>query len=281
MYLSTDGFGQALCHSWIVVRHVAESIRRVPRRTIGITMPAIARPNASSRGVNVVTPVAFCVLLAACDGSLRSLALELLSATTLWPRRACPPSCAKPSERTTRARSIWLVRFCSIVQCHPGWPKTWSACASWDRPQRRKSAPEIPPPTLCVPGKASVSGRGYPAPGKGRPKRKSLRSKYVRGKNANTGENRTCAVSSAYCAVKGTLRFVGIGRNGSSCGRVRRIRSRWNIASSIHASSALGKAKAQNFSLENTFPDGNGIARLDRKPPPLPLVKRFALTLKI
>ena len=40
-----------------------KSIRRVPRRIAGLTMPAIARPNASSSGVKVVTPLAFCVLL--------------------------------------------------------------------------------------------------------------------------------------------------------------------------------------------------------------------------
>src|SRR5438445_549464 len=43
-----------------------KSIKRVPRRVAGCTMPTIARPNASSSGVNVVTPPAFCVLLAAC-----------------------------------------------------------------------------------------------------------------------------------------------------------------------------------------------------------------------
>ena len=56
--------------SWCVAY---KSIRRVPRRTIGFTIPAIARPNASSSGVNVGTPVAFFVLLAACDGSVRSV----------------------------------------------------------------------------------------------------------------------------------------------------------------------------------------------------------------
>ena len=181
-----------------------KSIKRVPRRIAGCTMPTIPRPNASSSGVNVVTPLAFCVLLPACDGSVRSVALELLLATTLWPRRARPPSCAKPSERTTRARSVWLVRFCSIVRSASWLARKTERVRVANRPLGRNSAPEIPLPKPCGLGKASASARGYPTPGKGRPKRKSLRSKYVRGKNANTGENRTLCSPSAYSAVKGT-----------------------------------------------------------------------------
>ena len=64
-----------------------KSIKRVPRRIAGCTMPTIARPNASSSGVNVVTPLAFWVLLAL-RRLRRSVVLELLLATTLWPRRA-------------------------------------------------------------------------------------------------------------------------------------------------------------------------------------------------
>ena len=60
-----------------------KSIKRVPRRITGLTMPTIARPNPSSRGVNIATPVALLGLLAACEGSLGCAELEDLSVTIL------------------------------------------------------------------------------------------------------------------------------------------------------------------------------------------------------
>ena len=94
-----------------------KSIRRVPRRITGLTMPAIARPNASSIGVNVATPLPLWLVVPAGDASARAGVLpEVLSLTTLWPRSARPPFSARPSARTTRESSVWLVRFCSMVR---------------------------------------------------------------------------------------------------------------------------------------------------------------------
>ena len=58
-----------------------KSIRRVPRRIMGLTMPTIARPNTSSSGENIVIPVALLVLFAACEESLGCAELEVLSVT--------------------------------------------------------------------------------------------------------------------------------------------------------------------------------------------------------
>src|SRR5262252_2714816 len=59
--------------------------------------------------------------------------------------------------------------------------------------------------------------------------------------------------------------LLGICRNVRSHHRLGRINHGKILARSLHSSTALGKAKAQNFWLKNTFADGDGIARLDAK----------------
>src|SRR6266550_237518 len=69
-----------------------KSIKRVPRRIAGVTMPTIPRANASSSGVNVVTPLAFCVLLPAGDDTLAQNSVSTVLRQTFGaynPRKKC------------------------------------------------------------------------------------------------------------------------------------------------------------------------------------------------
>ena len=116
----------------------------------------------------------------------------------------------------------------------------------------RNSAPEIPLPKPCGLGKASASARGYPTQGKGRPKRKSLRSKYVRGKNANTGENRTCVVHRRTPLSKARL----VCRNWAQRSLPSEIgqgQSRQNTGWNLTPRSAFAKAKAEKISAKKYF----------------------------
>src|SRR5439155_20041553 len=62
--------------------------------------------------------------------------------------------------------------------------------------------------------------------------------------------------------------FLGIWGSGRSRNRLRRINHGKVLARSLHSSSAIGEAKARKHcQLKNTFPDGHGIARLDKKTP--------------
>src|SRR5438046_8526143 len=121
-----------------------------------------------------------------------------------------------------------------------------SASASRNPRLGRNSAPEIPLPKPCGLGKASASARGYLTPEKGRPKRKSLRSKYVRGKNANTGENRNCVVHRRTPLSKACL----VCRNWAQRSLPSEIgqgQSRQNIGCNVTPRSAFAKARVKTF----------------------------------
>ena len=224
-----------------------KSIKRVPRRITGCTMPAIPRPNASSSGVNVVTPLAFCVLLPACDGSVRSVVLEFLLATTLWPRRARPPSCAKPSERTTRARSVWLVRFCSIVrsascagQKHRARPRR--GIVRWDETrllnfhfQNRVGLVKLRRPREVTQRKEKASQNANRYDPNTFEERMPIPAKIERGQSI------------------GVLRcqrhawFVGIGRNGRSPQRLGRVNHGKILAGTLHQEVRSQRRRRKNF----------------------------------
>jgi hypothetical protein len=132
---------------------------------------------------------------------------------------------------------------------------------------------------VCVPGKASASARGNLAPEKGRPERKSLRSKCVRGRNASNGENRTCVVHRRTARTKARL----VCRNWAQRlfpSEIGQSQSRQILAGTLHQEVRSQSRRRKKFQLENTFADGDRITRLDEKTAAASLGKALRIDLK-
>src|SRR5262249_45336881 len=95
-----------------------------------------------------------------------------------------------------RTAPLWRAKFGLLDSVQwfampPGWPETWSACASWNHQSEGNSAPEIPLPARYGLDTALASAPDNRAQGKSRRARKWPRSKCVRQENAKTDGYRT------------------------------------------------------------------------------------------
>ena len=265
MYLSTDCFSETLCHGWIAVRHVQiDQARSAADHRIHHADHCLTQRFFERRKRRDVTGTLSLV------GSLRRLrafgrAGTLLGDDTLAQKSASTVLRQTFGAYNPRKKCLVSEILFDRSQRLLSWPETSSASASSNRSSGRNSAPEIPLPKPCGLGKASASARGYPTPGTGRPKRKSLRSKYVRRKNANTGENRTCVVHRRTAAVNGTPGLSESGRNGRSPQRLGRINHGKILARTLHQEVRSQRRRRKKFRLKNTFADVDGITRQDEK----------------
>src|SRR5215831_7793810 len=135
------------------------------------------------------------------EPSLRAVAFQRVAAgwISYRSRQFGPKARAHRPLPDLRSAPLWRAEFdlSDSVQWFatpPGWPETWTACASRNRRSEGNSAPEIPPPIRYGPDTASASAQDNRAQGKNWRERKRPRSKCVRRKNARTGGHQTSVV---------------------------------------------------------------------------------------